>query len=260
MPGIAFLSIAPNLQHPRLSQEETENTFVSMTRSLGAVAADTMLITNGDIILSMNKALAAVAGGTMSITNGKVDLTMSASVAAIAVGSMSVSQPINATMSGAAMGGVEDGMMAIAIDDLPPPAAEHRYWRVNMTAAQAGQTVVGFKNWELRLTSGGPDETVPGGAVSASSFTSGFPASNLVDANTESIWASASGGSPWVIKYDFGAGNEKEITACYLVAYASNRGPSAFTIDYSDDDSSWTTVYTGSSVTWGGGFANLFTW
>lgn len=159
----------------------------------------------------------------------------------------------NATV---AMGGF--GATAnVTVTSGPSP---HRYWRVYMTAPQAGQTVVGFKNWELRLTSGGADQTAPGGAVSASSFTSGFPASNLVDADTESIWASASGGSPWWIKYDFGAGNEKAITACFLVAYASNRGPSAFTIDYSDDDSSWTTVYTGSGVTWGGGFSNLFTW
>jgi len=129
--------------------------------------------------------------------------------------------------------------------------ATHRYWRLRATVdcGNGNENYCAVGTLQLRTSIGGSD-VASGGTPSADSTLGGFPASNAFDGNNSTSWISGSGAYPHWIKYDFGAGNEKDIVE-FAVAGRLDSGstyayqsPRDFTLDYSDDDSAWTTLFT----------------
>jgi len=129
--------------------------------------------------------------------------------------------------------------------------ATHRYWRLRATAdcGNGNENYCAIGTLQLRTSIGGSD-VASGGTPSADSTLGGFPASNAFDGNNSTSWISGSGAYPHWIKYDFGAGNEKDIVECAVAGRLDSsstwgyQSPRDFTLDYSDDDSAWTTLFT----------------
>ena len=133
----------------------------------------------------------------------------------------------------------------------------HRYWRVWITA------VAGFYHAiaevELRESVGGADQT---GAGTASAHNSLYGApSNAVDNDTGTFWQAFDNSFPAWWKYDFGSGVTKALQEISITPRTGdyNRAPSAFDIEWSDDDSIWESV--GSFThSWADATPQVFAW
>lgn len=131
-------------------------------------------------------------------------------------------------------------------EPVPPTAGvPHRYWRVYVTANNSNGTTgyAGFLELEMREALGGADQCT-GGTASASGVDAGNVAANAFDNDTATRWYS-SGTLPSWIRYDFGAGNEKNI----IEFAAKSPGvqqytPRDFQLQFSDDGSTWGTLIT----------------
>lgn len=136
-----------------------------------------------------------------------------------------------------------------------------RYWRVLCTANGGGDNVAIA---ELEMYESGFGRNVcSGGTASASSeFSFAYSADeafsgNLYDelGNSAVIWASGTfTGSEW-LRYDFGAGVSRSIVAIGVhgrLTSAANQNPTAFSVQYSSDGTTWTTAWSESGLTWGG--------
>lgn len=87
-------------------------------------------------------------------------------------------------------------------------------------------------------------DIIGGGTISADTTYSGYPAGNAIDDNGTTLWVSDAGVAfPHWIKYDFGSGVTK------IVQRITIRGDSSRLKDFqfqgSNNDSDWTTIYTG---------------
>lgn len=136
--------------------------------------------------------------------------------------------------------------------------AAHRYWRIFVSAVN-GATQTEICEVELRLAAGGADQC-SGGTPTASGAVIGFGATNGFDNSPAASWKTNGTNNVW-LKYDFGAGNEKDIAEVAIVA--ATEGPTAapknFVIAYSDDDSTFTPLVTLTNVTgWTRGQMRLF--
>jgi hypothetical protein len=113
----------------------------------------------------------------------------------------------------------------------------HRYWRLVVHSTTGGNNM-DVSEIELRSSIGGADQTGSGTASSATGT-----AANAVDGNLGTVWSSSGGGGyPLYWTYDFGAGNEKDIVEIALAGNQSSM-PVKFDLQWSDDNSSWTTLY-----------------
>src|SRR5688572_7242436 len=118
--------------------------------------------------------------------------------------------------------------------------AAHRYWRIYATAGN-GESNMGLAEIQLRASLGGADET-GSGTASASSGTS---PGNLVDNSDATTWTTTGGAYPHWWAYDFGSGNDKDISEIAINARAQIRfAPTEFQLQYSDDGSGYTTLFT----------------
>lgn len=118
----------------------------------------------------------------------------------------------------------------------------HRYWRI-YCADNRDHLYCGFGEIELRESIGGSDAT-GFGTASASTEQSGNEASKAVDNNGATLWGSYSGAAPQWWKYDFGSGQAKDINEVAITPRTDgwyNEAPTLFYVQYSDDDSAWTT-------------------
>jgi hypothetical protein len=125
----------------------------------------------------------------------------------------------------------------------------HRYWRVYVTAVQsAGYTSC----MELYLrTSIGGSNVATGGTASASSVGFGWTAAGAFDGTTAGNgWHSGNNALPttpeW-LQYDLGSGNDKDIVEFAWAVRPGNetsQAPKDLQLQYSDNGSSWTTLYT----------------
>lgn len=126
----------------------------------------------------------------------------------------------------------------------------HRYWRLNITST-AG-TYCSMAEIEMRSVAGGTDLT-GSGTASASATTSGWPASQAVDNNTGTGWATYPGTPPQWWQYDFGAGNAYAIIELRITPRQDgfySESPANFQFQYSDDGSTWTTQKAISGLAW----------
>lgn len=125
--------------------------------------------------------------------------------------------------------------------------AAHRYWRINFTGiTNPGSS---FAIAEIKMCTALAGATVTtGGTASVQSIFSGsatYNADKANDGNATTFWHSASGTVPQWYKYDFGAGNDKDIIEVALVAPTSreHQMPTSFTVQYSDDNATWTDAW-----------------
>jgi hypothetical protein len=114
----------------------------------------------------------------------------------------------------------------------------HRYWRLYATAGN-GDPNMGISEIQLRASLGGADETGSGTpAASSGTAAAAFDNNNAVSLTT------TSGAYPHWISYDFGAGNDKDIVEIAIICRSQIRfAPTDFQLQYSDDNSAWTTLF-----------------
>jgi hypothetical protein len=148
--------------------------------------------------------------------------------------------------------------------------SSHLYWRLNVTATVGGSIypVEGISAIQLHATSGGANITQ--GTASASSVgtgelgeASGANPANCVMFTTNNFgtagysgWVSVSSvtSARWV--YDFGSGVTPSVGVVSLTntpaisLWPLNTGTSAFTLEHSDDGSTWTVQGSFSGITW----------
>lgn len=137
--------------------------------------------------------------------------------------------------------------------------ANHRYWRLYITQAVSDTQYCAIAEVEWRLTSGGAAQTVS--ATAASTTLSGsFPSSEAADGiknDANNCWVCAAAAFPCWISFDLGS--DKGITEVAIWpqydAIGNARAPEDFLVQYSDNNSSWTTcdTYTGQTTGWNGG-------
>jgi hypothetical protein len=98
---------------------------------------------------------------------------------------------------------------------------------------------MGISEIQLRASLGGADETGSGTpAASSGTAAAAFDNNNAVSLTT------TSGAYPHWISYDFGAGNDKDIVEIAIICRSQIRfAPTDFQLQYSDDNSAWTTLF-----------------
>lgn len=125
--------------------------------------------------------------------------------------------------------------------------ASHRYWRLLIPAAARSSNYAQISELELRESIGGSSVASGGTASASSTMNATYAASKAFDGSHTSgnAWSSITYGTDW-LKYDFGAGNEKDIVEIKLYTPDSSGGsinPGAFpkyaVFQYSDDDVTW---------------------
>ena len=133
----------------------------------------------------------------------------------------------------------------------PAGGDTHAYWRINVTktvgsGSSADCTTIQFKSGGVVVhpenftsaTNGDWTVSSPGGTL---------PVYNVVDGSNTTYHVI--GSSPQWIKMTNTTTPFAVDEVCWEIEGDPTRAPEEFTIDYSDDDSSWTTVYTGSGET-----------
>lgn len=119
--------------------------------------------------------------------------------------------------------------------------AVHRYWGIRGNTFWGGSNDSQIQEIEFRETFSGPNlATVGNGTASASQTQGGTPASAF-DGNTGTFWYGKA--TPVIISWDFGAGNEKDITWVSIRTQPGIGYPNNFDLIYSDNGSTWTTLY-----------------
>ncbi len=115
---------------------------------------------------------------------------------------------------------------------------KHRYWRINITAANA---YAALSEMEMSATAGGPNLCVGGAAIASGIFAAGYEAAFAFNGSfTDPSWASATASSGW-IGYDFGL--PMPVAEVRIASrYTYSQSPNTFSIQYSDDGTSWTTT------------------
>lgn len=148
---------------------------------------------------------------------------------------------------------------------IAPPVATgpHRYWRILFSANAGSPSYDGIGEMEYRATVGGADQTVaqnPSPAVLASSE---INAANLglyafTNDGGGNNWLSASAGASW-LRYDFGSAVTVAQVSIMGPGNSITSSPKDFSIQYSDNDSAWTTALAVTGQTgWASGVARLF--
>jgi hypothetical protein len=133
-------------------------------------------------------------------------------------------------------------------------AGAHRYWRILVNAIQSG-AYVSIVEMEMRESIGGADATGSGTAAASSTYTAeGATAAKAFDnVTTYPGWTNNADGAGCWLSYDFGLGVTKQIVEVTIRVrndgfYA--QAPTAFSIQWSDDNSSWTTSWSASGLTY----------
>jgi opacity protein-like surface antigen len=150
------------------------------------------------------------------------------------------------------------GLKTVIVPNDTPPG--YRYWRFNVTSTNTNNSM-NFAEAELRESAGGADQTGSGTASSPQGNLTATPPAAF-DNNASTTWHSAIGTMPHQLVYDFGVGVTKAITQVMIQAHPSNAAytPLTFDMQYSSDNSSWTTSWSVTTPnTWAGGEIRVFT-
>jgi hypothetical protein len=126
----------------------------------------------------------------------------------------------------------------------------HRYWRL-LCRKNAGGGFTGISELELRSTSGGADETGSGTPLGSGSIQAGSLAAVFDNSTSTGVQWNGTGAGLF-IGYDFGAGNDKAIIEINVLPRhdSADRTFAEFDFQYSDDNASWTTAWSGSYTAW----------
>ncbi|QYW02133.1 minor tail protein [Stenotrophomonas phage Sonora] len=147
----------------------------------------------------------------------------------------------------------------------PDPGEGHRYWRLFVTSTETTDSLFcNIAELSMQETASGPNVIAGSSAVTASSSFSGFPPTNAVDGDVATMWSSDTTeptGPSW-LRFDMG-GTLRQIDYLKITAGDSTtraaRAPSAFKLQWSDDDATWNDhIVSASSSGWGGGEERTF--
>ena len=136
----------------------------------------------------------------------------------------------------------------------------YRYYRLNGTNSITAN--IGIDEFQIAATPGGANTAV--GQTATANTTSSGAASNVNDnvIGAGPYWVST--GLPGIVTIDYGATAGNWIAANQFKIIARNdaaftQSPSAFTIDGSDNNSTWTTLVNQSGLTWSQAETKTFT-
>lgn len=137
----------------------------------------------------------------------------------------------------------------------------HRYWRAYITAGN-GATATSAAEFGLRDTVGGSSIATGGTPSASTEFNSSFDAAKAFDGNPSTLWSAASNsGFPAWLAYDFGTAVDiVEVSYTCRNDAVANQAWRNFSIQYSDDNSTWTTSWSVTNQTgWSLGETRVFT-
>lgn len=140
--------------------------------------------------------------------------------------------------------------------------ANHRYWRVLITASTSGATkAVQLFEVEMRDGVSGTDlcpvQSSDTGIVTAShNTTTSF---QLFDNDTGTYWSNGAPSADSWFRFDFGSGTEVFPVELAINPRYASQSPADFTIQFSDNDADWTNVASWSGLTdWSVGVYRTF--
>jgi hypothetical protein len=136
----------------------------------------------------------------------------------------------------------------------------HAYWRLNITANNGSPNNVTIAEMQYRTTVGGSN-VATGGTATATNNLSGYAPSQAFDGNASTFWVSNTGPTVYlayhftsavaIVEYTMAARNDN---AAYLPDTPKN-----WTLDFSDDGATWTTLATVTGqASWGLGEVRTF--
>lgn len=126
-----------------------------------------------------------------------------------------------------------------------PPPPTHTYWRVKFNGSNGD---AGIELWQFQLLTAGVNQcTTSTGTASASSHFAGEDPIKTILPNTGN-WASNFDGNFSNLWFEFAFNTPAAIDGLTLACATNGRSPSTFDVQYSDDDSAWTTLWSESSV------------
>jgi len=125
----------------------------------------------------------------------------------------------------------------------------HRYWRINITAVTGDQTNINLAEIVMAGSPGGA--TLFGsGTAFASISQGGLTPDKACDGDVTTWWSTPDPGLGWWA-YDFGSAVSVTEVRIEALDYASVLyAPTAFTLDWSDDAATWTTVHAFLAAPW----------
>lgn len=126
----------------------------------------------------------------------------------------------------------------------------HRYWRVYSTAEDGSEPYISLSNVEFRDVRDTPKQATGGTPISSGVYASNYGMENAFDGNNGTTYIS-NGSLPNWIGYDF----VTPVGVAQLALRNRHDGyytqaPAAFSVQWSDDGTNWTTEWSQSGVAW----------
>lgn len=121
--------------------------------------------------------------------------------------------------------------------------AAHRYWRLLFSLSNDA-TYLEVGEAAFRATSGGTNQASGGTPSASTEYSGSYTAAKAFDSSTSTNWSTTAGTTvgSW-LKYDFGSA----VTVLQIAITTPTSGPSTapktWDVQYSDDNSSWTTAW-----------------
>lgn len=152
-------------------------------------------------------------------------------------------------------------LLRVPIKATPAPSGSYTYYRLNMTGMMRDSASgTFFSVAELKLYNGSAAISYTGATFTASSSLTGYPVAQAFDGNASTIWhVDGSPASAWIQAQ---LSSAAKVTSFSITARSDqNDRLNAFTLQGSNDGSSWTTLYTGSNTAsgWAQGDTKTFT-
>lgn len=123
-----------------------------------------------------------------------------------------------------------------------PSNGAHAYWRLLLHTTDGSVTRYGIQEIEFKYGKSSSDLAI-GGTASASTSAVSQPASGAFDNTEGAAWFSTTAADGQWIKYAFTTPAEVRYLTIRGSQAEPNASPASFSVQYSDDDSTWTTAW-----------------
>jgi len=210
-------------------------------------------------------------GGFQTVTHARFGLSAGVNVQVVGIERdwLAVRAGLSVISGGGLPGDMDSGDDTIVGGE--GGALTARYWRIHITANN-GDSFTGLSKIEMRESVGGPnvcaglDGSFAAASTAAASAVNAF--NDIVDEPLSNDWyTTGTGIFPEWIRVDFGAGNSKSVVEVLLrsrnsapASWGSSQAPKDFSVQYSSDDVSYTTLFSvTNSTSWEPGESRVFT-
>jgi hypothetical protein len=138
---------------------------------------------------------------------------------------------------------------------VPTTTGAHRFWRMSLLSGNQAyaMSTVQFRavaGTALAFAGGTPHATEN---YNSTDTTGSYGAYLAADTDPSTFWSSQDANAGQVWEYDYGAGNSIQVGEVYVQVRPDNyytQGPSSFSLDYSDDGTTWKTAQTYTGISW----------